>query len=151
MNIKSEEIMNRLQLRTENEKFFRFRGILSNGKHRDFEGEIDRNSFNISRIATERKTPQIQAIGTVRGDLNHTVVEVSLQPRKMTLISILISFIFITILLGYEFQDNSSFNYITILIFMPIAIGIFIFNFKQQSRKTKNLFEEIFGTKPLNR
>ena len=69
VNFKPEEIINRLQRHTEEESYFRFKGILSSNNHRDFEGTVKLNSFNISRIVTKSKIPQIQAIGTVRGDL----------------------------------------------------------------------------------
>ena len=52
VDLRPEEIIERLQHRTEKEQFIRMKGMLASSSHRTFEGRIEIDTFNISRIAT---------------------------------------------------------------------------------------------------
>lgn len=140
-----EEIIYRLQSRTEKEKWIRLKGIFSS-KTLDFEGKVERNSFNISRISSRPSWYQAQALGTMRSDFNHTTIEVQIRPRIMGGIMLILGIIYFVFVIGSRnYYEADS---IILLIAPVIMIIIFIVFLRYQTNRTKRLFKEIFGTDP---
>jgi|GEM_PF-6373921 len=140
-----EDIIYRLQSRTEKEKWIRLRGIFSS-KSRDFEGKVMRDSFNISRISSRPSWYQAQAIGTMRSDFNHTTIEVQLRPRIMGAVMLTLGILYLFLVIGT--RNHYSSDSLLFLIAPVVMIILFIGFFKYQSKKTKQLMKEVFGTDP---
>jgi hypothetical protein len=145
----SEEILKRMGNMIEPKKDFRISGIFGNSNHKPYEGSINGNSFNITRIIGYRNSFLPKIKGTIEKDFNETKVNV-----KMRLHPFVIAFMFIWFggvgigcLAVLIFISNSQdFEPMTLIPFGMLIFGYALVTggFKFESIKSKKYLAELF-------
>lgn len=148
-----EEILRRINSRTEAEKMFRRRGLLASNKlSKEYEGEVTTSSFKISRINKRKKSNAAVLIGDLSSSNQYTTVKVKM---RLNLIILAILPIWIIIFSQMFFRNGeflsfqTEFNIGTILpyvfvLFIYISItASFHFNLNKDFKFLKEVIEPV--------
>jgi hypothetical protein len=145
----SEEIIKRINDSIEAKKTFRILGIFGNSNHKPYEGNINGNSFNISRIIGYRNSFLPRIKGEIEKGYGSTSINV-----KMKLHPFVLAFMCVWcggVGLGFIAFLNSSIEKETFepTIFIPFGMLIFGYGlttvgFKYESIKSKKYLAKLF-------
>ncbi|WP_375560022.1 hypothetical protein ACE193_20235 [Bernardetia sp. OM2101] len=158
-HLSKDEILKRLSNETESKQLIRIGSIF--GGHKEYEGTINENSFEISRIISYRNSflPRIKGEIEERKEATFVHIKMSLSTWVMIFLPIVAVILFtinsITSFLRSPFAQVES-EFITGLSsYMPFLIGVLFyviitFSFKLESFGSKRFFKGLLEAEKLN-
>ncbi len=149
--LETEEILNRINEIIEPKKTFRMTGIFGSSDHKPYEGSINGNTFNLTRIISYRNSFLPRIKGDIVKDFGRTKVNV-----KMRVNTFVIVFMFIwlggvgigclaVLASGFKF-GGQNFEPMTLIPFGMLIFGYALVTggFKYESLKSKKYLAELF-------
>ncbi|WP_338814353.1 hypothetical protein V9L05_03175 [Bernardetia sp. Wsw4-3y2] len=152
-HLSKEEILKRLNNKTEPEQWIRMSGVFSSGKHKEYEGVINENSFKISRIIGYRNSflPRIE--GKIEEGKGSTLIHIKMRLHTFVLVFLVIwlsvmfiaaTFLITTFSREVSHQSISSLASFTPFLMIIIISIVTILAFHYEGNKSKEFFQNLF-------
>tara|TARA_Y100001934_G_C12346411_1_gene773062 strand:+ start:1401 stop:1910 length:510 start_codon:yes stop_codon:yes gene_type:complete len=146
-----EEIQKRIDEVIEPEKTFRMTGIFKSSDHKPYEGTVDGNSFNITRIIGYRNSFLPKISGVIEKDLKGNKINVKMRLHVFVIVFMFIWFgicgveCLAVLAIGFNFFSQ-NFQPITLVPFGMLIFGyaLVTLGFKYESIKSKKYLAELF-------
>lgn len=142
-NLSEQEVMTRLSDFVEPKKFFSW-------KHtKDYEGSVDTNSFDISRVIKYRNSFLPQISGSIQKNNYGTQIQVTMKLHIFTffflIVWCLMASSFFMMILIKEIEDQKITGFFLIpLIMLLFMYGLTMAGFKIESKKSKEYLRKAF-------
>ncbi|MDX2250142.1 MAG: hypothetical protein SF052_25390 [Bacteroidia bacterium] len=148
-HLSPDEVRRRLAEKVEPQKFFRMTGFGRNKNDKDYEGKVDQNGFQITRIIGYRNSflPQIEGEIQPGGEGTSVHVKMNLHPLVWVFIFIWCAgvgsaFVALTV----SSVQRGEFD---LFVLIPLGMLVFvyfmtIFAFKFESAKSKKYLEDLW-------
>lgn len=144
----SEEICKRLSDIIQPKRSFNLFGNSSSESSKPYEGSIDKNSFQISRIIGYRNSFLPIIKGSIQKDFNGTKIQVKMRIHKF--VTFFMAFWMGGVSLGClasltMFSKDDNFNPVVLIPFFMLLFGYGLVTggFKYESIKSRKYFEEL--------
>jgi hypothetical protein len=145
--LKEEEILKRLSDNVEPEKMFRF-GMFFGGSTKPYEGQINRQEFDIKRIIGYRNSFLPRINGIIERDYDGMTIKVKMRLHVLVIAFLCVwcSFVGLAcIIVLIHVLGSSEFNPMTLI---PFGMLIFVYaltmrSFKYESNKSKRDLQRI--------
>ncbi len=146
--LNEEELLLRLESIIEEKKIFRFR-LFNNNESKPYEGQVEGNTFKISRIINYRNSFLPVITGMVEKSFDHSTITVKMRLNLFVLIFLIVWFsitLFGSFALTIKFLSDMKFDPMYLIPFGMLIFGylIAILPFKFESKKSKNDFKMLF-------
>jgi hypothetical protein len=144
----TEEILNKINEIIEPKKTFRMTGIFGSSDHKPYEGNINENSFDITRIIGYRNSFLPRIKGNIIKDFGRTKVNVKMRVHTFVIVFMFIWFGGVGIgclaVLASMF-GNQNFEPMTLIPFGMLIFGYALITggFKYESIKSKKYLAEL--------
>ncbi|AZB25527.1 hypothetical protein KB553_22560 [Chryseobacterium rhizoplanae] len=142
-NLPEQEVMTRLLDFVEPKKFFSWKHI------KDYEGSVDTNSFDISRVIKYRNSFLPQISGSIQKNNYGTQIQVTMKLHIFTffflIVWCLMASSFFMMILIKEIEDQKITGFFLIpLIMLLFMYGMTMAGFKIESKKSKEYLRKAF-------
>ena len=153
--LESEEILKRINEIIEPQKTFRMTGIFGSSNHRPYEGNVNGNSFSMTRIIGYRNSFLPRINGKIEKDFRKTEVNVKMRLHPFVLVFMFVwcggvGFGFLAFLaasIGKGAFDPAILVPLGMLLF---GYGLTTGGFKYESIKSKKYLAELFEAEIKN-
>ncbi len=140
-----QEIIKRLSEVVEPKKFsFRRKPV------KDYEGSVDTNSFDISRVISYRNSFLPEIHGTIQKNNDRTEIQVTMTLNGFVYVFTIAWCLITSISFGFLLIKGIRDKGITLEFFIPLLMLLFIYGltmicFKMESQKSKEYLKQIFN------
>ena len=149
--LETEEILNRINEIIEPQKTFRMTGIFGCSDHKPYEGNINGNTFNMTRIIRYRNSFLPRIKGGIVKDFGRTKVNVKMRVHTLVIVFMLIWLggvgigCIAVLASGFKF-GGQNFEPMTLIPFGMLIFGYALVTggFKYESLKSKKYLAELF-------
>ena len=151
----SDEILKRLDEIIEPKKIFRMTGIFKSSNHKPYQGNVNGNSFDITRIINYNNSFLPRITGNVERDLGNTKINVKMRLHPFVLVFMFIwcggiGFGFLTLLNSNIENEKFEPGILLPLVMLLLGYGMTTGGFKYESSKTKKYLGELFEAKIMD-
>lgn len=143
-NLSEQEVLTRLSGFVEPKKYG-----LGRNPIKDYEGSVNENSFEISRVIRNRNSFLPQINGAVQKNNNGTQIDVAMKLHAFVLLFLIVWCSFaLFFFIGITVRDIGN-KEISVEFFMPLLMLLFVYaltmvGFKMESKKSKEYLRKSF-------
>ena len=153
--LKESEIISRLSDHIEPEKTFRF-GIFGSGSTKNYEGQINGQTFYIKRIISYRNSFLPRIYGIIERDLDGSIIKVKMKLHVVVKVFLCIWFGGVGLgCVAFLIQafNKSAFDPMTLIPFgmLIFAYGLTMGGFKYESIKSNKFLQAIFEAETIKK
>jgi len=147
--LNSEEILRRMSKIIEPKQAFRVTWFFKNNNYKPYEGNINSNSFSISRIIGYRNSFVPTIKGVIEKDSNGTIINIKMRLHALVIAVLFVWFggMIINCLIAIpSIYNNQDFKPMSLIHFGLLIFGYVLVTsgFKYESRKSKKHFTGLF-------
>lgn len=148
-NLSEQEVLTRLSDFIDKKKIRIFRNNIT----KEYEGTIDGNSFEISRIIKGRNSFQPQITGEIQQNNYETQIEIKMRLHWSVFIFLLFWCVFVCCALIMIFTNGEKISAVSLmpLLMLLVAYLFTMFGFKIESKRSKKDLEKMLDAKIIKK
>lgn len=148
-NLSEQEVLTRLSDFIDKKKIRIFRNNIT----KEYEGTIDGNSFEISRIIKGRNSFQPRISGEIRQNNYETQIEIKMRLHWSVFIFLLFWCVFVLFALIMIFTNAEKISAVSFmpLLMLLVAYLFTMFGFKIESKRSKKDLEKMLNAKMIKK